>query len=461
MIDNMTISFLELFIHIIQCILMVGFLYLFFDKPKSKALAISSYIITIIFTIFMGFGFINISIFSMVPVIRVLIILILYCLIGLRGKVYLRIMSPVIMMTIYLSVTYILTFFVSIITNTKLASDNFEEFTDNTYFYLLIVQFITLVVFTAVFIVIYKFGSKRLTLSSFSDILLFLICTIFSFIIICMSLLIFQETDWHNTFTNDGVDIVARVSNKILVILISVVCLCVSFWIMILKTNKKDKENTKLLLSVQKNALIEESTYSAYQKIDEIHKIKHDISNKLDSVAYLIDNENYGEAKDIINKTTDTLQNTYIPVNTKNPSLNAILNVKFDQIQKNSTAYDLDITTDMSFVESTDIISLLGNLLDNAIEYTLHHNIENPYIALNIFNENDYTIISCKNSIETSVLDKNPKLKTTKDEYNIHGKGIEIIKEIANKYSGDIHIAEKDNVFSVNIMLQNSSTIDN
>ena len=65
-----------------------------------------------------------------------------------------------------------------------------------------------------------------------------------------------------------------------------------------------------------------------------------------------------------------------------------------------------------------------------------------------------YSVIKCKNKIIDSVLSKNPLLHTDKADKKNHGKGISIVKSIAQKYGGDVVISEKNNEFIVSVIFR-------
>ena len=53
-------------------------------------------------------------------------------------------------------------------------------------------------------------------------------------------------------------------------------------------------------------------------------------------------------------------------------------------------------------------------------------------------------------------MSKNPLLHTDKADKKNHGKGISIVKSIAEKYGGDVVISEKNNEFIVSVILDDS-----
>ena len=58
-------------------------------------------------------------------------------------------------------------------------------------------------------------------------------------------------------------------------------------------------------------------------------------------------------------------------------------------------------------------------------------------------------------AIYTPIDTKNPLLHTDKADKKNHGKGISIVKSIAEKYGGDVVISEKNNEFIVSVILDN------
>lgn len=65
-------------------------------------------------------------------------------------------------------------------------------------------------------------------------------------------------------------------------------------------------------------------------------------------------------------------------------------------------------------------------------------------LRLTIYNSYPKTdkFYHCKNTIRGSVLHTNPSLKTTKSDSALHGKGINILREIAVGYHGEMDVNE-------------------
>ena len=108
----------------------------------------------------------------------------------------------------------------------------------------------------------------------------------------------------------------------------------------------------------------------------------------------------------------------------------------------------------IEFKNNTDLISLIGNLCDNAIEYLSTCSDSIKYMELSITRHNDYFIISCKNKIDSSILADNPDLITSKTDKAKHGKGLLIIKDVVNKYNGNVSFQETNGWFIINVFLE-------
>lgn len=98
-------------------------------------------------------------------------------------------------------------------------------------------------------------------------------------------------------------------------------------------------------------------------------------------------------------------------------------------------------------ISSMDFSSLLGNLLDNAIEASEKE--VHPFIEVNIKSVKEYLIINILNKYTES----DSHLETTKSEKHLHGIGIHSVKQTVKKYSGEFYAEISDNIFNAKIMI--------
>ena len=138
--------------------------------------------------------------------------------------------------------------------------------------------------------------------------------------------------------------------------------------------------------------------------------------------------------------------------NTKNKMLDLMIN-KYQYIcETERIEFYVSIkTANLLFIESPDLISMLGNLLDNAVEAA--KNSTERKIDLSINRVNGLDILTCTNSCDTSPQATGKILKTTKNDDGVHGLGVRSIKSVVKKYKGDFDWSynEKTKEFAVYI----------
>ena len=226
-------------------------------------------------------------------------------------------------------------------------------------------------------------------------------------------------------------------------------------WYMISEISKDNNIKTELKLSELRADMYEKNIISSNKQIEEMSKIKHDTANQIASINQLIVNKNYDEAHNVCIELIERMKAVYTPINTNNPVLNAVINVENEKATKSGVSFKAEIKDEMiEFKNNTDLISLIGNMCDNAIEYLSKCPESIKYMELSISRHNDYFIISCKNKIDSSILADNPDLITSKSNKAKHGKGLAIIKDVVNKYNGNVSFQENSGWFIINVVLE-------
>lgn len=192
------------------------------------------------------------------------------------------------------------------------------------------------------------------------------------------------------------------------------------------------------------------------EEIQRLHektrRLKHDMKNHILAASSYLNANEYNEAKEYLSSILDQLNQTYTYIETGNSLLNYIINTKLEYAKQNGIAVKAEIEN-ISFerVGSLDFSSLLGNILDNAIEASILSS--NKAMQVYILRKRAYDTILVKNKIDKSVLESNPELISSKDSRGKHGYGIKQIKSIVEKYDGMIDFYEEDSMFCVYVMI--------
>lgn len=102
-----------------------------------------------------------------------------------------------------------------------------------------------------------------------------------------------------------------------------------------------------------------------------------------------------------------------------------------------------------------EIISLFGNLLDNAIEACEKMTTLEKWIEVVICKHHELLSVEIENSIEIRPKEKNGELISGKRDLGIHGWGVKNIRQIVNKHDGTYSYQIKENSFLTNIVFFN------
>ncbi len=219
------------------------------------------------------------------------------------------------------------------------------------------------------------------------------------------------------------------------------------FFVIYLATNKKSLE-TNLNTSNQLLAMAEKQYQQNKANADLINIKVHDLKQQI---------RTFGE-KEMINasvaKSLENVANIYdSKVNTNNVALDLILSEKSLICQKENIS--LKVFADASklnFIEESDIYSLFGNALDNAIRaVNIINDPSKRFICLYIREVlGSKTSITVENYYDGEVKFDNKGFPVSTKKYDgYHGFGMQSMYEIAKKYNGDIRCYTDKGMFKL------------
>ncbi|MGN1467054.1 MAG: sensor histidine kinase [Ruminococcus sp.] len=440
------VSFIEIAIDLFQSLVFVGFLYFFFDKPDNKKLNIVCYAV---FSLAL-FGVLIYSSYceeyQLQNDLLLLLELELYSLLCLKGNIFSRIVMPIASFMINSIVCFVFTSLVS-----SFSENTYDELISEATIYRYICIALVNITDIAVFAILIKFRNHNVKLKKITDVIIF--------IILPVAMLFAIYATFHSLLlTKNESEIIIYLA----VIGFCMIAITAIVWYAVWRISKENEIKTKLLLMEQRTSLYQSNILQNNVQIEKILRVKHDMKNNLLCIDNLISNQEYEEAQTICREVSDNLKAIYTPISTDNPLLNAVINVEQEKASALNIAFTIEIADEMTeFSENSDIISIIGNMCDNAIEYLKNCNEKNRQMKLKIYSHGNHYIINCGNRIEKSVLEENPKLLTSKDDSKNHGKGTEILKAAADKYDGEIRFLEEDEYFYCAMILKKQSLPEN
>ena len=107
---------------------------------------------------------------------------------------------------------------------------------------------------------------------------------------------------------------------------------------------------------------------------------------------------------------------------------------------------------DIIHIEDDDLVVVIGNLLDNAME-AVRELKENKYIQVKIKYDRECLVVKIVNSFDGKIMIKRGKIQTRKENREFHGIGLQSVKNVVDKYQGDLQYEYKDNRFSVVVLI--------
>jgi hypothetical protein len=171
------------------------------------------------------------------------------------------------------------------------------------------------------------------------------------------------------------------------------------------------RENELLRLQQEYNKQYIENADTEY---DLIRKMRHDFRDNYSALYTLLSDGNVQSAKQHIEKHLDKLVKAETFVHTENDIVNAVINSKLSAARSFGIEATCLSISDFHEIDDIDLCRLLSNMLENAITACNSSQREVKQIYLKISSDEYKYIFNLKNTIDTSVLKKNPTLKTTK-----------------------------------------------
>lgn len=252
-------------------------------------------------------------------------------------------------------------------------------------------------------------------------------------------------------FFNNTQNIVERIDNVILVVFGLVLFMTIYTIILIFRLEKKSKEELATQLKLQEVELELKLNEDIISITDKLRKLRHDMNNHIGLIKNLVITKKYDELEEYINQIYEDVEIANELVISGNRTLAVLLNAKKALAQSKNIEFNSMIMTQELNMQNRDICTLLGNILDNAIEAA--ERSTKKYIDLMIQKTENGCVISCENSIGSKPVIYKGKFVTWKEDSSNHGIGIDNIKDIVNKYKGQLHFDYDDEAFYIRVDL--------
>lgn len=181
----------------------------------------------------------------------------------------------------------------------------------------------------------------------------------------------------------------------------------------------------------------------------------HEYKNQIVCMDMLMKKKDYSKLEDYIGNISDGLDAQLDMVDTNNDVVNAIFNANYYEAIKNDVLVVLKIN-DLSDIKisDNDIVTILSNLLDNAIEAAKQCDIGKRIVKIKMLYEDAVLSIAVSNSYKAEpVLTEDGYIRTTKKDREEHGWGMRNVVTTLEKYNAEYIIDYKNGEFVFSIIM--------
>ena len=200
-----------------------------------------------------------------------------------------------------------------------------------------------------------------------------------------------------------------------------------------------------------------ESQLGNYQRmqasIAEINYIRHDLNNQLQAAYTLLSSGQTEEARQQLDTLHDLLRGQVGTVYCANLVADAVLLEKAELCRQLGIRLSVEAALPAELpVEGVHLCSVLGNLLDNAVESC--RSCPDAWIALEAHLQAGCLMVRCRNCVGEELRRRG----IGKQLIPRHGLGLSILRRLAEKYHGEVQAGREGQVFTAVVLLPLTSS---
>lgn len=200
-----------------------------------------------------------------------------------------------------------------------------------------------------------------------------------------------------------------------------------------------------------------------YEKIDEMNRehaqLIHNIRHYLKIIGESASQGNTADILKILSELQMEFDHAEAAIFCTNPLLNTILNEKRKEAGQKAVEMEILVEPEFSlqFMAEIDMIAIIGNLLDNAVEAAAKCREGFVKVFLYTQNDNHFSIVKIINNYTGEILQKGDRLITTKKDKGHHGIGLRSVSKMLEKYEGYLQYFFDEGTFTMIAIVSNNA----
>ena len=215
------------------------------------------------------------------------------------------------------------------------------------------------------------------------------------------------------------------------------------------KTLEKEKE-----LLIMRDTMVTQKYTELEKAMEKNRQLSHDLKNHILVLKHFKMEENYEGIDKYIEEIEQSFFDIKRSVWTGNQIADMLLEQKRTMAEQEGITFTIQAVPIAEWMfDDSDTCSLLGNLLDNAIEACMRMDDNaDKWISVKIENQKQLLFIKIENSVSEIPVMKDKRPISVKQDKIRHGYGLKSVERIVNKYEGMITYKGKDRAFQVKLL---------
>lgn len=203
---------------------------------------------------------------------------------------------------------------------------------------------------------------------------------------------------------------------------------------------------------------MEQKHYGQLEQVNQEHAaFLHDIRHYMKTIGEMAAEDNNTGIVNILSELQIKVSEAESVQLCQNPLLNTILNEKRKEAEKKNISIQITVEPDCTInqIEDMDLIAIIGNLMDNAIEAA--EKCQQGYVKVYLFNHNNSNISVMKvvNNYSGKIEMEAGHLLTSKEDKMKHGFGVQNVHSIVEKYNGYVQNYYDGHEYTAVVVLPN------
>ncbi len=203
------------------------------------------------------------------------------------------------------------------------------------------------------------------------------------------------------------------------------------------RTRQYEMEKKIAYLEKEKNALLMRD----YQLLKDTYaanaKLFHDFHNHIEALYRYLEKDRTAEAVQYLESLRSPIEAVTQHFWVGDEAVDYLINSKLTLAASREIQVNCNIEYPQhTNIRSVDLVAILGNLLDNALEAVEGTEGNLRFINLTIRRINEMLIIKLENGCKAVPVITEGELKTTKKDADLHGWGLKSVRTTAERYDG-------------------------